>query len=160
MSKINTVFLFISLFLLSTYSFGETISQLTDRRISLLEAALAPKTPQSVAISWAKAAKNRNGAIQYMLMCPDLQQKYLSNLEALNWVTGISSPWVSDFKILSQRKNAKSWIFTIQYVLSTSGKSAGTDVDTITVVRADTQSNSQQSFCISKFTYLSPVDGL
>jgi hypothetical protein len=159
MSKFNVVFILLSL-LLCVSAYAQTSSQLINRRIQLLESALSPASPQGVALTWAKSAKNRNGAVQYMLMCPDLQHKNLSNLESLNWVTGTSSPQISDFKLLTQQKTSNSWIFTIQFNFSMNNRRIGTDVEKITVIPSNSSDNSSQQFCISKFNHLSPVEGL
>ncbi len=69
------------------------------RRIQLLQEALAPKTSEGAAFSWADAVKNRNGAWQYALMDTALGQQYLKTFEDNNWVTGFSSPWVQKYRI-------------------------------------------------------------
>jgi len=137
--------------LLPTVAFAED-----SRQIYMLETALAPRYPILVAETWARAAKNRNGAVQYMMMCPDLQKKHLSNLKDLNWVTGVSSPWIANYKIIVQTKKSAASQFTIEYQLADGSGKAGNSIDHISVIPAQ---NSSQQWCINQFQYLSPSDG-
>jgi hypothetical protein len=130
------------------------------RRISLLEYALAPSNAEAVAVTWAAAAKNRNGAVQYMLLCPKLQNANLSKLEALNWVTGVSSPGVSDYKILSPTINGNTRKFAIQYQFAAGGGIYLSAIDSISVVPINRAVYPSQKWCINQFNYLSPVDSL
>lgn len=160
---IKKCFVFFGLLLLASVSFAEnkaTETQLQSRRIFMLEYALAPANPEAVATAWADAAKNRNGAVQYMLMCPDLQKANLSNLEALNWVTGVSSPWISSTKIISVEKKENGSDFSVQYEFSLSSGVVGSVVDHIHVIPVNRKADSSQKFCISQFGYLSPVSKL
>jgi hypothetical protein len=138
----------------------DSATQQLTRRIFMLETALAPANPKAVASAWANAEKSRNGAVQYMLMCPDLQKENVNNLDELNWVTGVSSPWITNVKIISQKKNQTTWKFDIQYTFSTGGGSAGSAVDHIDVVHVNDEANLAQKYCISQFGYLSPASML
>ncbi|MGE5381203.1 MAG: hypothetical protein ACM3NT_09100 [Methylocystaceae bacterium] len=73
--------------------------KLLHRQVSLLETALAPTAPRLAANNWAEAVKTRNGAWQYALLSPGLKEKYRSEFESLNWVTGASSPWVKNYDV-------------------------------------------------------------
>lgn len=77
----------------------------------------------SAAQTWAQGVKQRNGALQYAVMTRQLKEAYASDLETTfpNWVTGISSPWVDSFKVLSIRET-KDDVFTakLQFVTATS----------------------------------------
>jgi len=158
---VKKCFIFFGLILFASTSFAiDTATQQASRRIFMLETALAPANPEAVATLWADAAKNRNGAVQYMLMCPDLQKANLSHLEALNWVTGVSSPWISGTKIISGKTNKNNSDFTVQYEFSLSSGVAGSVVDHIQVIPVDHKADSSQKFCISQFGYLSPVSKL
>ncbi|MGE5455157.1 MAG: hypothetical protein ACM3O9_08190, partial [Methylocystaceae bacterium] len=50
--------------------------KLLDRRVDLLQQALAPASPRLAANSWAEAVKERNGAWQYALLAEPLRAKY------------------------------------------------------------------------------------
>ena len=116
---------------------------LQQRRIMLLEHALAPQTAQEAALTWAKGVKTRNGALQFAVLSGELRSKKATEYTNLNWVTGASSPWVSSYKISNQKQVGKAWQFEIQYQLMTSGGSAGTQRDRIQVTQF--QGNDTQS---------------
>ena len=69
-------------------------------RIQLLEKALAPTTADQAAQDWAQALKTRNGAWQYALLSEELRAEKLADFE-MSWVTGFSSPWVTDYEVES-----------------------------------------------------------
>ena len=152
---------FFGLLIFSTVLFAANAEspeiQLLLQRVSLLESALAPTTPAAVVKAWAEAAKNRNGAVQYMLLCPNLQKANLAQLKELNWVTGVSSPWISGYKILPTKITNK---FAIQYQFSDGSKAIQQTSDYIEVKPINIPSNPTQHWCISKFSDLSPVNHL
>lgn len=76
--------------------------KLQERRIELLQNALAPKTPEGVAYSWAEAVKTRNGAWQYALMDNAMRKQNFQGFREVGWVTGVSSPWVQKYKVIRQ----------------------------------------------------------
>ncbi len=65
---------------------------------------------------YAKSIKERNGAIQFGLMDSDNRMANYTNLNDLNFVTGVSSPWVDSYEILSTGDNT----FKITFHLKTS----------------------------------------
>ena len=83
----------------SIYNASKHTDWLTERRIELLETALAPRTPDLAAYSWAEAIKTRNGSWQYAIMNDELRTEYLEQFEGTNWVTGFSSPWVEKYRV-------------------------------------------------------------
>ena len=50
---------------------------------------------------WADGVKQRNAAMQYAALSAVLRERYAKDLEttAPNWVTGVSSPWVDDYRV-------------------------------------------------------------
>lgn len=48
---------------------------------------------------YANAIKSRNGIIQYALFESNLQERYRTDFENRNWVTGVSDSWVESFSI-------------------------------------------------------------
>jgi len=84
--------------------------KLLERRVDLLQDALAPAAPRLVANNWAQAVKERNGAWQYALLSKSLQDKYLREFKKLNWVTGASSPWVDNYEVKRISEDANSQI--------------------------------------------------
>jgi hypothetical protein len=120
------------------------------RRVTLLESALEPDTQQAIAELWAKAVKNRNGAIQYMLLCPPLQKKYAADFDERYWVTGTSSPSILSYKI--SEANKKNYDLTYSVSLG-----VGEVTEKITL-QNNPDSNSQVKFCINKVASVGQVD--
>jgi len=103
---------------------------LEERRTELLEDALAPRTPELAAYSWAEAIKNRNGAWQYAIMADNLRVQYLEQFEETNWVTGFSSPWVEKYRVTRESVDESGnvnfkvdfeWYTSAGYAYSNSG---------------------------------------
>lgn len=103
------------------------------RRIALLEKALTPQTAREAAQTWAKGVKTRNGALQFAVLSPELQAKMKANYVERNWITGVSSPWVENYKIVRQIQQGQGWEIEIEYQLMTSTGNAGTEIDRIRV---------------------------
>lgn len=105
-----------------------------ERRIELLQQALAPKTPEEAAQKWAEGVKMRNGALQYAVLSLELQEQKQADYEDLGWVTGTSSPWVDSYKIMEQtKKDDTTWEYKIQLALKTSTGDAGSTLATLLV---------------------------
>lgn len=133
-------FLSLTQFFVMSSAFATTF----ERRIELLEQALAPTTPKELAILYAKAIDDRNGAVQYMLLCPALQEKQRNLFEESNWITGTSSPSYSSFSLNQLSVNQ----FQIHFILTLQGKPAGTDLKEIDI-RPVTPNSSSQHYCIN-----------
>lgn len=104
------------------------------RQITLLQKALAPTTPGEAVEKWAKGVKERNGALQYAVLSPELKTQKLTDYERVGWVTMVSSPWVEKFKILKETKtNEGTWEYEVQFTWVTSTGPAGISVDKLTV---------------------------
>ena len=91
----------------------------------LLEAvdSLGVYTPIEAAQVWGSGLKSRNAALQYSVMNDELKKKYKIELEknAPNWVTGVSSPWIDSFSILSiGNPSFDEYIIEILFFFSTS----------------------------------------
>ncbi|MGI6129768.1 MAG: stalk domain-containing protein [bacterium] len=105
-----------------------------ERRIELLQQALAPKTPEEAAQKWAEGVKMRNGALQYAVLSLEFQEQRRADYEDLGWVTGTSSPWVDSYKIMEQtKKDDTTWEYKIQLALKTSTGDAGSTLATLLV---------------------------
>ena len=63
-------------------------------------------TPLKAADVWALGLKKRSAALQYVVMSNKLKVKYEEKLKetAPNWVTGISSPWINSYEIISVKE--------------------------------------------------------
>jgi hypothetical protein len=109
---------------------GQDLSSL-ERRLELLEQAVAAKTPEQAVETWAEGVKMRNGALQYAMLSPELKAEKKVEYESQGWVTGVSSPWVEDYEILSSE--ADSFKYVVTFSLMSSTGSAGQTVAHVTV---------------------------
>ncbi|CAB3392034.1 copper amine oxidase N-terminal domain-containing protein [Kyrpidia spormannii] len=92
-----------------------------NRRIALLEQAVAPTTPQEAVQTWTKGVQGRNGALQYAVLSPALREQRKADFEGVGWVTGTSSSWVNEVRIGSGTQNSDgSWTFPVQFDWRTS----------------------------------------
>ncbi|HEY8342351.1 MAG TPA: copper amine oxidase N-terminal domain-containing protein [Calditerricola sp.] len=107
-----------------------------ERRVELLEQALAPHSPQEAVHTWARGVKERNGALQFAVMTPEWKAKMEPYLSP-SWVTGVSSPWVDDYTITEANGAGDRRQFTVRFALRTSTGPAGSFVSTVTVERRD-----------------------
>lgn len=95
------------------------------------------KPEEAIAI-WSNGLKMRSAAMQYSVMTTKLKGIYAAQLEKTfsNWVTGMSSPWVDSYKILSnEKKNDNTNIYTVSYITMTSTGPAGEYKAKLTVVK-------------------------
>lgn len=93
-----------------------------EKRLNLLEFALVSQSPAEIAKTWAKGVMTRNGALQYAVLCDNLQSKYKSDFEAWDWWTRTSSPWIDSYQISAgEQQSDGTWKYIIkfQYVDST-----------------------------------------
>lgn len=84
-------------------------------------------TPSAALDVFIKSIKDRNGAMMYSILCDSLKKNYLSRLEENSpyWVTGVSSPWVSQVDIIKETKK-KDGSFEYELLIKTL-TSAGPD---------------------------------
>jgi hypothetical protein len=93
-------------------------------RIELLEKALAPKSAKEAVESFITSYKTRNGALLHAILAPDIRDKRVA--DEGGWVIGVSSPWVSDAKIQSEKQvNATTSEFLVKFQMATSEGSEG-----------------------------------
>lgn len=109
---------------------------------------LAVNDSQKIVKAWAKAAQERNGKKQYLLLCKNQQNKNRADLESTHWVTGVSSPSIGDYKIIKLPKKHGAF-FLVKYQIVLQGKSVGTVTDKLQI----------KNGCIAEFKYLSPTEG-
>lgn len=114
-----------------------SLGESTEFRINQLERALAPKDPMEAVTTWAEALKDRSGAVQYAVLSPELKKAMYSELAGMNWVTGVSSPWVDSYKITDLGKGEDgSYRYKVDILWMTSAGSS-TGVEYITVKKYD-----------------------
>ncbi len=140
--------LFIALLSFSKFGMAEPVSQSTSdaARIEMLERALAPNSAKAVVEMFAKANKERNGAVQFMLFSDELKKKFKDNWPS--WVSGVSSPWITSYAI----KNLTNNKFQITYQWATSqGPFKPFLVQTIKIEPVPKSQAGSQKFWISQF---------
>jgi hypothetical protein len=109
-----------------------------ERRIELLESALAPSSADEAVNAWAEAVKTRNGAVQYSLLSPELKKQTLIPYQSVNWVTGVSSPWVDSYQVSKGVPAADGNVaYNVTFTLKTSSGDAGTGTVKVTVSQQD-----------------------
>lgn len=85
-------------------------------------------TPIDAAETWAEGLYIRSAALQYAVMSSELKEKYKAALEvnAPNWVTGVSSPWIDSYEINKlDSPDASACLFGIKFSTLTSTGPAG-----------------------------------
>lgn len=104
------------------------------QQVMLLQTVLAPKTPQEAVETWARGVKERNGALQYAVLSPELKQQKLSSYEGCRWVTGTSSPWVDRFEISKETQTGEGvWEYEVKFEYATSTGPEGQGVSKVVV---------------------------
>lgn len=94
---------------------------LMKQRIALLERALGAQTPEQAVRTWAEARRTRNGAMEFAVLDPATRDRQLATFEELNWVTGVSSPWIARYRIGKGVKQADGGIrYPVQFDYRTS----------------------------------------
>lgn len=94
---------------------------LAKQRIELLERALGAETPEQAVKTWAEARRTRNGAMEFAVLDPATRDKLLRSFEELNWVTGVSSPWIARYRIgKGERGSDGSIRYPVQFDYRTS----------------------------------------
>ncbi|RDV84359.1 copper amine oxidase N-terminal domain-containing protein [Ammonifex thiophilus] len=120
------------------------ISNDLERRLELLEKALAPATPRAAVEEWARGVQTRNGALQYALFSPELRQQKYADFASLGWVTSTSSPWVEKYGVIKEVSlPGGKWLYEVKFDLMTSTGPAGSQVMWVTVAPCD------QHWCVA-----------
>jgi len=100
------------------------------RSLLLTEAmdAVGVCRPEDAATVWAEGLKRRSGAYQYAVLGKKLRAQFSASWEKNypNWVTGLSSPWVESYEIVSRTEIGKSlYLYELKLSLATSAGPAG-----------------------------------
>jgi len=96
--------------------------------------------PKDAAEVWASGLVNRSAALQYAVMTEALKVEYARQLEtnAPNWVTGISSPWVSGYRTVDIKfPDTDSSTIELRFSTATSTGPAGDYNAVLNIVRED-----------------------
>ncbi len=98
---------------------------------------IEPVTADNAVELYAEAIESRNGALQYALYSDTLKAAKKAELEELNWVTGVSSPWVLSYDIKKIGENSFDIVFHWE-------TSAGKEPDTVTKVKVTKVPNQEK----------------
>ncbi|MBB6733946.1 copper amine oxidase N-terminal domain-containing protein [Cohnella zeiphila] len=110
------------------------------QEIQLLQQALAPATADEAVQTWAESVKSRNGAAQYAVLSATLQGETVQTYKDLNWVTGLSSPWVASYDVSKPAQAANgSSVYTVVFKLADSTGDAGSGTVKVTVSAKDSK---------------------
>ncbi|MGL6105963.1 hypothetical protein [Romboutsia sp.] len=102
------------------------IQQIEEKNKLLIQAldSLGAKSKDEVVYIYAQGVKNRSGPLQYAVMCKELKKDFVKTMEKdknYAWVTGFSSPWISNYEIIYNKQNKdKSYTVTIKFSWETS----------------------------------------
>jgi|GEM_PF-1627773 len=80
-------------------------------------------SPEKAIEVWSEGLMRRSAAIQYSVMTKELKDIYENNLKETfaNWITGMSSPWVAGYEIISEKEvNDTTQSFEVKYNTATS----------------------------------------
>lgn len=84
--------------------------------------------PEQAVDVWVRGLMERSAAMQYAVMTGSLRRKYAQSLAktAPNWVTGVSSPWVSGYTVEQTEETATNRrVYTVSIKTQTSTGPAG-----------------------------------
>lgn len=115
------------------YKFAATQESQFDKQIIDF---CSPVSAEQCVQMYANAVKERKGAIQYALFSEKLREAKKSYFEELNWVTGVSSPWVTGYDI----ENSGKGTYNIVFHWATS---AGTEADSTTKITVENRSDEE-----------------
>lgn len=103
-----------------------------NRRVRQLEDAmlyLGVCSAEKAVDLWARGLKERSAAMQYAVMDSKLKERYASALKknAPDWITGVSSPWVSDYSVFDISETAQGLrLYSLNVTTETSAGPAQT----------------------------------
>lgn len=107
-----------------------------------------PSTAENCVKMYAEAVKMRQGALQYALYSEKLREASKSEFEDLNWVTGVSSPWVTGYDIYTNKDAGKDAYNIIFHWATSAGKSP----DSKTIVTVEKVSDDSSRWEITGIT--------
>ncbi len=81
-----------------------------------------PGSAEECVNMYAQAASQRQGAIQYALMSEELRAELKAGFEDMNWVTGVSSPWITGYDVYEQKTESKKTYNIIFHWATSAGK--------------------------------------
>ncbi|WP_371812513.1 hypothetical protein [Sporosarcina sp. Marseille-Q4063] len=99
---------------------GKQLNPLESQLMSFMTGLHVGEPKQAVEL-WIFGVNNRSGAVQYAMLSPSLRKQSRSKFEQTHWITGQSSPWVSNFRFTKVEKLSESKMrYTVKYDLEAS----------------------------------------
>ena len=96
---------------------GRQLNPLEIQLMSFMNGLMVGEPKQAVEL-WILGVNNRSGAVQYAMLSPSLQKQSRRKFEQTRWVTGQSSPSVSNFRFTKVEKLSESKMrYTVKYDL-------------------------------------------
>ena len=122
---------------------SKEIKMLNQRNV-LLEKGFAPTSEEALIKTFAMAMNEGNGAVTFMLFCPELQKKQFPAYQEKNW----QSP--TDLSVTGYKlRNEQTHEYTIIFTKTLQGVSKITSE--IVLVVSNTKTSPLQHYCIEKY---------
>jgi len=162
--KLFTIFLTLSIsitifnpFIVNAFDNNEVyIKQLELKNKLFIDAIdnFGATSPQEAVILYCEGVKSRSGPLQYSVMCDELKKSFKTNMDFNKnyaWVTGVSSPSVSDYKVINMKKvDSKTYIFNVKFSLEYALKPIG---ETYTSLKVEKINNKWCITNIKEYNY-------
>ena len=96
---------------------GKQLTPLESQLMSFMTGLMVTEPKQAVEL-WILGVNNRSGAVQYAMLSPSLRKQSRGKFEETHWITGQSSPSVSNFHFTKVEKLSEFKMrFTVKYDL-------------------------------------------
>lgn len=96
---------------------GKELTPLESQLMSFMTGLMVTEPKQAVEF-WILGVNNRSGSVQYAMLSPALRKKSRNKFEQTHWITGQSSPSVSNFRFTKTEKLSESKMrYTVKYDL-------------------------------------------
>lgn len=96
---------------------GKQLTPLESQLMSFMTGLMVTEPKQAVEL-WIFGVNNRSGAVQYAMLSPSLRKQSRRKFEQTHWITGQSSPSVSNFRFIKVEKLSESKMrYTVKYDL-------------------------------------------
>ncbi|WOV88868.1 hypothetical protein QWT69_07125 [Sporosarcina oncorhynchi] len=96
---------------------GKQLTPLESQLMSFMTGLMVTEPKQAVEL-WILGVNNRSGAVQYATLSPSLRKQSRSKFGQTHWITGQSSPSVSNFHFTKVEKLSESKMrYTVEYDL-------------------------------------------
>ncbi|WP_051188215.1 copper amine oxidase N-terminal domain-containing protein [Brevibacillus thermoruber] len=87
-----------------------------EEQIAVIEQHLVPSTPDEAVMLWGRGEQTRSGALQYAALSPELRKQLNRIPDEMNWVTGVSSPWVGPITVKEKKKLSETaFAYTVTF---------------------------------------------